>query len=89
MADWALELVADRNTKAPLLHQLSMAAEIKRQGMAQGLACYPNSGTIDGLHGDHILLAPPYIIEQSHVEEIVDKLGLAVDAALNAKGITV
>ena len=85
----ALELVADRNTKAPLLHQLSMAAEIKRQGMAQGLACYPNSGTIDGLHGDHILLAPPYIIEQSHVEEIVDKLGLAVDAALNAKGITV
>ena len=85
----ALELVADRNTKAPLLHQLSMAAEIKRQGMAQGLACYPNSGTIDGLHGDHILLAPPYIIEQSHVEQIVDKLGLAVDAALNAKGITV
>lgn len=85
----ALELVADRNTKAPLPHQLSMATEIKRQGMAQGLACYPNSGTIDGLHGDHILLAPPYIIEQSHVEEIVDKLGLAVDAALNAKGITV
>lgn len=85
----ALELVADRYTKAPLPHQLSMAAEIKRQGMAQGLACYPNSGTIDGLHGDHILLAPPYIIEQSHVEEIVDKLGLAVDAALNAKGITV
>jgi hypothetical protein len=85
----ALELVADRNTKAPLPHQLSMAAEIKRKGMAQGLACYPNSGTIDGLHGDHILLAPPYIIEQSHVEEIVDKLGLAVDAALNAKGITV
>ena len=57
--------------------------------MAQGLACYPNSGTIDGLNGDHVLLAPPYIIDQTHVEEIVDKLGLAVDAALNLKGILI
>jgi len=85
----ALELVADRDTKAPLSHELSIAAEIKKQGMAQGLACYPNSGTIDGLNGDHVLLAPPYIIDQTHVEEIVDKLGLAVDAALNSKGILI
>jgi adenosylmethionine-8-amino-7-oxononanoate aminotransferase len=81
--------VADRDTKAPLSHELSIAAEIKKQGMAQGLACYPNSGTIDGLNGDHVLLAPPYIIDQTHVEEIVDKLGLAVDAALNSKGILI
>jgi adenosylmethionine-8-amino-7-oxononanoate aminotransferase len=85
----ALELVADRQTKAPLPYQLSIAAEIKRQGMAKGLACYPNSGTIDGLHGDHVLLAPPYIIDQTHVEEIVHKLGLAVDAALTAKGVKI
>jgi adenosylmethionine-8-amino-7-oxononanoate aminotransferase len=39
-------------------------------------------GTIDGVHGDHILLAPPYIIDESHIEEMVEKLGLAVDTAI-------
>jgi adenosylmethionine-8-amino-7-oxononanoate aminotransferase len=39
-------------------------------------------GTIDGRRGDHVLLAPPYIIEDTHVAEIVDKLGEAVDAAV-------
>lgn len=84
-----LELVADRGTKEPLPHQLSVAAAIKRHGMAQGLACYPNSGTIDGLRGDHILLAPPYIIEHSHIEEMTEKLGMALDSALKEVGVMV
>jgi len=46
------------------------------------LMCYPAGGTIDGRRGDHILLAPPYIIEDDHVEQIVERLGAAVDAAL-------
>lgn len=50
--------------------------------MHNGLMCYPMGGTIDGLHGDHILLAPPYIIDASHVDEIVDKLGAAIDACV-------
>ena len=79
--------MADRETKAPLPPELSIAAEIKRQGMAQGLACYPNSGTIDGVQGDHVLLAPPYIVNSSHIEEIADKLCLAVNAALKTKGM--
>ena len=44
--------------------------------------CYPMGGTIDGRRGDHVLLAPPYIVEDAHVAEIVDKLGAAVDAAI-------
>ena len=44
--------------------------------------CYPMSGTIDGRLGNHILLAPPFIIDESHVAEIVDKLGPAIDAAI-------
>ena len=55
--------------------------------MARGLACYPNGGTIDGLHGNRILLAPPYIIDQSHVAEIAEKLGDALDAALQDAGV--
>ncbi len=50
--------------------------------MARGLMCYPAGGTIDGRRGDHILLAPPFIIEDAQVSEIVERLGDAVDAAL-------
>ncbi len=79
-----IELVADRTSKAPLDPLLQIHAKIKRNAMAGGLMCYPMGGTIDGQLGNHILLAPPFIIDESHVREIVDKLGDAVDAALEA-----
>jgi adenosylmethionine-8-amino-7-oxononanoate aminotransferase len=41
-------------------------------------------GTVDGRSGDHVLIAPPFIIEERHIDEIVDKLGAAIDAALLA-----
>ena len=50
--------------------------------MARGLLCYPMGGTVDGRTGDHVLLAPPYIVDESQVRDIVDRLGAAVDAAL-------
>lgn len=45
--------------------------------------CYPMSGTINGREGHHVLLAPPYIIDESHVDEIVDKLDEALSGALD------
>ncbi len=50
--------------------------------MREGLICYPGGGCADGKAGDHILLAPPFIYEQSHIEELVEKLARAIDAAL-------
>ena len=82
-----LELVSDRDTKMPLDASLAIHNVIKRHTMARGLMCYPGSGTIDGKQGHHILLAPPYIIAQCHVDEIIDKLGNAVDAALIEVGV--
>lgn len=82
-----LELVADRASKAPLPYSLSIHSSIKRHAMARGLACYPGGGTIDGQQGNHILLAPPYIIDRSHVAEITEKLGDAVDSALQDAGL--
>jgi adenosylmethionine-8-amino-7-oxononanoate aminotransferase len=38
-------------------------------------------GTIDGVHGDHVLVAPPYIVAEAQLDELTDKLGRAVDAA--------
>ena len=77
-----IELVADRNTKAPFDPGRKLHAAIKKAAMAEGLMCYPMGGTVDGEAGDHILLAPPYIIDDSHIDEIVDRLGRALDKAL-------
>ena len=78
----AVELVADRETKAPFDPARKLHACIKAEAMARGLMVYPMGGTIDGVSGDHILLAPPFIVEPRHIESIVDRLGDAVDAAL-------
>lgn len=69
-----LEIVANRKTKTPMPVDSHINAVIKQEGMRQGLMCYPMSGTIDGQSGHHVLLAPPYIINEDHVAEIVDKL---------------
>jgi adenosylmethionine-8-amino-7-oxononanoate aminotransferase len=79
-----LELVQDRATKAPFDPAHGLNARIKKAAMAEGLMCYPMGGTIDGRLGDHILLAPPFIIDDGHVEEITDKLGRAVDQAIGS-----
>ncbi len=78
----AIELVADRGTKAPFDPALRLHARIKREALARGLICYPGGGTLDGRRGDHVLLAPPYIITEAQLDEAVDKLGQAVDRAL-------
>ena len=77
-----IELVEDRATKAPFDPGSALNARIKRAAMADGLMCYPMGGTIDGRQGDHILLAPPFIIDDSHVALITEKLGRAVDQAI-------
>jgi len=79
---WGIELVADRAEKTPFDPDHKLNARIKKQAMAEGLMCYPGGGTLDGRRGDHVLLAPPYIISTEQISEIVDKLGTAVDGAL-------
>jgi adenosylmethionine-8-amino-7-oxononanoate aminotransferase len=69
-----IELVEDRATKAPFSPERKLAASIKRDAFDSGLICYPMSGTRDGKHGDHILLAPPFIMESDHVPMVVDVL---------------
>jgi adenosylmethionine-8-amino-7-oxononanoate aminotransferase len=55
-----------------------MHARIKRKAMQAGLMCYPMGGAIDGVHGDHVLLAPPFILDETQLDELVDKLGTAI-----------
>jgi adenosylmethionine-8-amino-7-oxononanoate aminotransferase len=77
-----VELVADRATKAPFAPALKLNAVIKAAAMERGLLCYPMGGTIDGREGDHVLLAPPFIVTDGQLEDIVERLGAAIDAAI-------
>jgi len=79
-----LELVEDRDTKAAFNPSKRVHARLKSSAMQAGLMCYPMGGTIDGQAGDHILLAPPFIIDDSHVTEITDKLSIALVETLEA-----
>ncbi|MGF1607917.1 MAG: aspartate aminotransferase family protein [Kiloniellales bacterium] len=77
-----LELVRDRASKEPFAPATKLNGRIKQRAMAEGLICYPGGGTADGKAGDHVLLAPPFIIDEAQVAEIVDKLATAVDGAI-------
>ena len=73
-----IELVEDRDTKAPLDPNLKAQDGIKARAFEAGLICYPMGGTIDGQRGNHILLAPPFIMEDDHIGLIIDALKTAI-----------
>ena len=79
---WAIELVADRATKRVFDPKRKLNDQVKREALARGLAVYPMGGTIDGVQGDHVIVAPPYICTVEDIGRIVDRLGAAVDASL-------
>ena len=78
-----IEIVKDRGTKEPFGTERKLPARIKAAALDEGLMVYPMGGTIDGVSGDHVLLAPPYIIDGGHVEAIVERLSTALDTALD------
>ena len=73
-----VEFVKDRDTKTCLDPALKFNAKLKKAAFANGLICYPMGGTIDGVQGDHVLLAPPFISTTDHLDEVVQKLLAAV-----------
>ncbi|HEF4739648.1 aspartate aminotransferase family protein [Burkholderia multivorans] len=79
-----VELVRDRDSKATFDPALKLHATIKREAMQRGLMVYPMGGTIDGRHGDHILIAPPFICTAQQIDAIAERLSDAIDAALVA-----
>jgi adenosylmethionine-8-amino-7-oxononanoate aminotransferase len=81
---WAIELVADRASRISFDPALKLNQKIKAEAFANGLGCYPGGGTVDGVRGDHVLLAPPYIASADEIDLIVDKLGTAVDNVLRS-----
>ena len=81
-----VELVRDRDSKAAFDPALKLHAAVKREAMQRGLMVYPMGGTIDGVNGDHILVAPPFVCTAQQIDTIVERLSGAIDAALASAG---
>ena len=81
---WAIEFVADRETKAPFPAHLAMNGRVKNAAFARGLACYPVAGTIDGKLGDHVILAPPYIATRTTSRSSWTAWPTGVDVAIRS-----
>ena len=77
-----IEFVSDRDTKTPFDPALGLAGKLKKTAQANGLLCYPMAGTIDGRMGDHILLAPPFIMQNDDMDDLLAKLVKTVDDVL-------
>ncbi len=79
-----IEFVRDRKTKMPFARERALSFDIGRRAFADGLICYPCSGNADGASGDTIIIAPPYNASDAELEEILGKLGAAVESALRS-----
>jgi adenosylmethionine-8-amino-7-oxononanoate aminotransferase len=77
-----IEFVASQDDKTPFDPALNVAGNLKKNAFQSGLVCYPAQGTIDGRTGDHVLLAPPFIITNDEMDMLVDRLALAVDMTI-------
>jgi adenosylmethionine-8-amino-7-oxononanoate aminotransferase len=78
----AIELVFDKETKAPFPRGHRAAGRIKKAAMELGLLIYPGTGCADGKAGDHVLIAPPFNVSEEAIDLFVDRLAVAVDAAI-------
>ncbi|HEV7703267.1 MAG TPA: aspartate aminotransferase family protein [Gemmatimonadaceae bacterium] len=74
-----VELVLDRDTRAPFPRKAKVAERMTEAAQRAGLVVWPNTGHVDGVDGDLIMLAPPFIIEPAQIDELVTRFRVAYD----------
>ena len=77
---WSVELVQDRETKAPFDVKRNLAGRIQNAAMQAGVICYPSQGCADGTAGDHVLIAPCYTSTEEEIDTIVETLAQVIEA---------
>lgn len=80
----AIELVRERDSAEPFPASQRLHARIKQAAQSRGLICYPSGGTTDGVNGDHVLLAPPFISSEEQLHDAVAVLAGALDESLSS-----
>ncbi|RAQ64357.1 class III aminotransferase [Aspergillus flavus] len=79
---WAVEFMADPPTKTPFSPAFTISKRMQSRGMERGydICLFAATGAVDGCNGDHVLLAPPYIVHKEDVDEIVSRLVRTIDS---------
>jgi adenosylmethionine-8-amino-7-oxononanoate aminotransferase len=81
---WGVEFVADKVSKKPFPPQLNFAGRVGEAAAKRGLMVYPMQGCVDGVAGDHLLIAPPAVITNEEIGWAVEQLRQAVGAAASS-----
>jgi adenosylmethionine-8-amino-7-oxononanoate aminotransferase len=76
---WAIEFVQDRASKAPFAPEFGAASRVAAACRERGLMVYPMQGCVDGVSGDHLLLAPPAIISEEEIERAAAQIAASLD----------
>jgi adenosylmethionine-8-amino-7-oxononanoate aminotransferase len=69
---YAVEFVQDRADKSPFEPKLQFGFLVQKEALKLGVAVYPGTGTVDGVRGDHILIAPPFTVKEHEIRHIVE-----------------
>ena len=81
---WVVEFVADKVSKRPFPPDQNFAGRVAAAAMKRGLLVYPMQGSVDGISGDHVLLAPPAIITHEQITWAAEQLRAAVRGAFTS-----
>jgi adenosylmethionine-8-amino-7-oxononanoate aminotransferase len=74
-----VEFVQDKRTKKPFPREMKYAENFVKKALENGMILWPNIGHADGISGDLVLLAPPFIIGQEEITQIVSLLGKTLE----------
>jgi len=80
---WGVEFVADKKTKKPFAPELNFSGRVGQAAVKRGLMVYPMQGCVDGLAGDHLLIAPPAMITSEQIQFAVEQLKSAIQESLS------
>jgi adenosylmethionine-8-amino-7-oxononanoate aminotransferase len=78
---WGIEFVADKKTKKPFAPELNFSGRVGQAAVKRGLMVYPMQGCVDGLAGDHLLIAPPAVMTSEQVQFAAEQLTAAIQEA--------
>jgi hypothetical protein len=73
-----IEFVKNKSTRESFPREQNIAEKIRQAALTENVLTYPSQGCVDGVHGDHILLAPPFVLTTAESEIIARALGAAV-----------
>ena len=74
-----IEFVEDAESRMPFLREQRFAERFAASAERVGLMVWPNTGQADGVNGDLVMLAPPFVISETEIDELVSRFRSALE----------